>query len=60
MNFKMEKPRISIIGMGFVGLVSASCYASRGYKVIATSLEKNVINLVNKGRAPFYDYLLKL
>ena len=55
MNFKMEKPRISIIGVGFVGLVSASCLASRGYKVIATSLEKDVINLINKGRAPFYE-----
>ncbi|MFX1558819.1 MAG: hypothetical protein ACFFC9_16335, partial [Promethearchaeota archaeon] len=31
----MEKPRISIIGMGFVGLVSAVCFASRGFKVIA-------------------------
>jgi len=51
----MEKPRISIIGMGFVGLVSASCLASRGYQVIATSLEKDVINSVNKGRAPFYE-----
>ncbi len=51
----MEKPRISIIGMGFVGLVSASCLASRGYKVIATSLEKNIVNDVNKGKAPFYE-----
>ncbi|MFX1481432.1 MAG: UDP-glucose dehydrogenase family protein [Promethearchaeota archaeon] len=51
----MEKPRISIIGMGFVGLVSAVCYASRGFNVIATSLEKEIVEKVNNGIAPFYE-----
>ncbi|MHA1146636.1 MAG: UDP-glucose dehydrogenase family protein [Promethearchaeota archaeon] len=60
----MDKPRISIIGMGFVGLVSATCFASRGYKVIATNLEKKAVDLVNDGKSPIYekdlDNLLKI
>jgi len=51
----MEKPSISIIGMGFVGLVSAVCFASRGFKVIATSLEKEIVEKVNNGISPFYE-----
>ena len=55
MSFKMQKPCISVIGMGFVGLVSATCFANRGYKVIATTLDKKVVELVNNGRSPFFE-----
>jgi nucleotide sugar dehydrogenase len=51
----MYKPIISVIGMGFVGLVSACCFASRGYKVITTNLEKESVELVNKGITPFFE-----
>ena len=60
----MQKSRISIIGMGFVGLVTATCLANRGYNVIATTLESELVEKVNKGIAPFYekdlDELLKI
>ena len=47
--------RISIIGTGYVGLSTAVCFASRGYRVItSTQNEENVRNL-NAGRAPFYE-----
>ena len=47
--------RISIIGAGYVGLSTAVCFASRGYRVItSTQKEENVRNL-NAGRAPFYE-----
>ena len=55
MESNNSKPSISIIGMGFVGLVSAVCFANRGFKVIATSLESDVVDKVNKGIAPFYE-----
>jgi len=51
----LEKPRISVIGMGFVGLVTATCLANKGYKVIATTLESELVEKVNKGIAPFYE-----
>jgi UDPglucose 6-dehydrogenase len=49
------KPRISIIGMGFVGLVSASCFADKGFQVIGTTLDEKAIELINKGKSPFYE-----
>ena len=51
----MEKPRISIIGLGFVGLVTATCLANLGYKVIATRLERDLVEKVNNGVAMFYE-----
>lgn len=51
----MEAPKISIIGMGFVGLVSACSFASKGFDVIATTLEEKAVKMVNEGKAPFYE-----
>lgn len=51
----MSKPRISIVGMGFVGLVSASCFANRGFKVIGSTLDSETVNLINEGIPPFYE-----
>ena len=41
--------------MGFVGLVSATCIASKGFNVITTSLEEGDVESVNRGKAPFYE-----
>jgi len=51
----MKKPNISIAGCGFVGLVNAAAYASRGFKVIATTINEKEAQLINSGRAPFYE-----
>jgi len=51
----MDKPSISIAGCGFVGLVTASALASRGFKVIATTIMPEHVDLINKGQAPFYE-----
>ncbi|MBY9005239.1 MAG: UDP-glucose/GDP-mannose dehydrogenase family protein [Candidatus Lokiarchaeota archaeon] len=51
----MDKPRISIAGCGFVGLVSAAAFASRGFNVIATTINKKEANLINSGQSPFYE-----
>ncbi|MFX1236370.1 MAG: UDP-glucose dehydrogenase family protein [Promethearchaeota archaeon] len=51
----MERPRISIAGCGYVGLVTASCLASKGFKVIATTIKEDEAELINKGQAPFYE-----
>ncbi|MBN1800000.1 MAG: UDP-glucose/GDP-mannose dehydrogenase family protein [Candidatus Lokiarchaeota archaeon] len=51
----MDKPKFSIVGCGFVGLVTASCLASKGFKVIATTIKKDEADLINKGQAPFFE-----
>ncbi len=47
--------RISIIGMGFVGLVSAACFANKGFEVIASTHDPKKVELINEGKAPFYE-----
>ncbi len=51
----MIKPKISIVGCGFVGLVSATTFASKDFEVIATTINKEEANLINSGKTPFYE-----
>ena len=55
----MKKLSVSILGTGFVGLVSAVCFAQRGIKVIASTHNKKKANLINQGIAPFYEVELE-
>ena len=54
-DLMMDKPRISIAGCGFVGLVTASALASRGFQVIATTIIGKDVDLINNGQAPFFE-----
>jgi len=48
-------PRIAVLGLGYVGCVSAACFANLGYQVTGIdSDEIKVINVLN-GIAPFYE-----
>jgi len=47
--------RISVIGLGFVGLSTAVYLAARGYNVIASSNEKQKVKMINKGEVPFFE-----
>ena len=51
----MDSPKISIAGCGFVGLVTAASLASKGFKVIGTTLVEEQVDLINKGEAPFFE-----
>jgi nucleotide sugar dehydrogenase len=46
---------ISIVGTGYVGLSTAICFASRGYRVIASTRDKEKAETINSKRAPFYE-----
>lgn len=50
-----KKPRIAILGTGYVGLVAAAVFADRGFDVIASSQDKAKVATINKGKAPFYE-----
>lgn len=51
--------RITVIGTGFVGVVSAAVYASLGHEVIGLDIDENKIALLEKGDVPFYEPRLK-
>jgi len=51
---------ITIIGTGYVGLVSGVCLASKGHKVTCVDLCEDVVNNLNKGIAHIYEKDLEL
>jgi UDPglucose 6-dehydrogenase len=46
---------ISIIGTGYVGLVSSVCFAKLGNNVICVDIDKKKIDKINKGISPIYE-----
>jgi len=51
--------RISVIGMGYVGLCTAIAFASRGYTVIASETDIEKVDKINRGMPPFHEPNLK-
>ncbi len=47
--------RISIVGIGYVGLCTAVGFASKGYKVIAADYDSEKVSSINKGIPHFYE-----
>jgi UDPglucose 6-dehydrogenase len=51
----MKKPRIAILGTGYVGLVAAAVFADRGFQVLTSSQDEKKVKQINKGKAPFFE-----
>jgi UDPglucose 6-dehydrogenase len=47
--------RISIIGCGYVGLVTGACFAETGHEVVCTDKDEAKIRQLNDGRLPIYE-----
>ncbi len=50
----MTKPKISVIGVGYVGLCTAVGFASKGYQVVASDVDAEKIMKICAGIPPFY------
>ncbi len=47
--------KISIIGTGYVGAVSAACFAELGHEVICVDVDQSKIDRINAGIPPIYE-----
>jgi UDPglucose 6-dehydrogenase len=46
---------ISVVGSGYVGLVTGVGFAQKGHRVVCIDSDLEKVHLVNQGSSPFYD-----
>lgn len=50
MGENTTKPRIAVFGLGYVGAVSAACFADRGHEVVGVDISQDKVDLINSGK----------
>src|ERR1035441_7733692 len=57
-RFKERRMRIAVIGSGYVGLVSAACFAEIGHDVISVDNDSVKIAALERGGVPIHERFL--
>ncbi|MDC1186840.1 3-hydroxyacyl-CoA dehydrogenase NAD-binding domain-containing protein, partial [Crocinitomicaceae bacterium] len=47
--------KIAVIGTGYVGLVSGTCFAETGNNVVCVDIDKNKVEKMRQGIVPIYE-----
>src|ERR1035438_1735419 len=47
--------RLSLVGLGKLGLCLASCFAKRGFQTLGVDIEERVVDHVNRGIPPWFQ-----
>jgi UDPglucose 6-dehydrogenase/GDP-mannose 6-dehydrogenase len=47
--------KISVVGLGYVGLVTAVCLAEVGHSVVGVDANREKLSKIGKGQAPFFE-----
>ncbi len=47
--------RICVLGLGYVGTVSAGCLAQEGHEVVGVDPESRKVDLINAGKTPIIE-----
>ncbi|WP_404433867.1 UDP-glucose/GDP-mannose dehydrogenase family protein [Microbacterium lacus] len=51
----VEHPRITVIGVGYLGATHAVCMAALGYDVLGVDVDESKIEQLRAGRVPMYE-----
>ena len=55
MSAPLSETRIAVLGLGYVGSVTAACLAHLGHRVIGVDRDEHKVESIETGRAPFYE-----
>ncbi len=47
--------RISVVGTGYVGLVSGACFAEIGHSCVCVDIDPSKVERINRGEAPIHE-----
>src|SRR5882757_5817563 len=50
-----EKPRLTVLGTGYLGATHAICMAVLGYEVLGVDTDEAKVAALSDGRVPFYE-----
>src|SRR3954464_3424068 len=51
----MSKPRLSVIGTGYLGATHAVCMAELGFEVLGLDVDERKVEMLSAGEVPFYE-----
>ncbi len=55
MKAAFSPAEVAVVGLGYVGCVTAACLSSLGHKVTGVDRDEHKVESVLEGRAPFYE-----
>ena len=47
--------KISVFGMGYVGVVTAGCLSEMGHQIIGVDINAEKVNKLNEGISPIFE-----
>lgn len=55
MNASIGETRVAVLGLGYVGSVTAACLAHLGHRVTGVDRDEHKVKSIETGTAPFYE-----
>jgi UDPglucose 6-dehydrogenase len=55
LNFKQDQMKVAVVGTGYVGLVTGTCFAETGNQVTCIDIDQAKVDSLNKGKITIYE-----